>query len=158
VGWVADQVVADMRTSGDVFYEELGQVEMDSWSTGRVVLLGDAARCPSPLSGLGTSTAHVGAYVLAGELTRADGDHRAAFAAYEGLLRPYTAEAQQLAPGGVDGFLPRSRLMIALRMLSVRWMTRWPLRAVAARAFTNAEAISVPDWAISPSPVSPPAR
>ena len=36
---------------------------------GRSVLVGDAAYCASPLSGMGTGMAVVGAYVLAGELT-----------------------------------------------------------------------------------------
>lgn len=61
---------------------------MDRWSTGRVVLVGDAGYCPSPLTGMGTSLALVGAYVLAGELARHDGDHTRAFAAYERRMRP----------------------------------------------------------------------
>jgi 2-polyprenyl-6-methoxyphenol hydroxylase-like FAD-dependent oxidoreductase len=149
-GWHADQVLADMRNSTDVFYEELGQVRMDRWSTGRVVLLGDSAWCPTPLSGLGTSTALVGAYVLAGELAKAGGDHRAAFAAYESMLSAYVTQAQQLPPGGVSGFVPASRLMITLRMLTARWMTRWPLRNMVAKEFTKAEAITLPDYDLTP--------
>jgi 2-polyprenyl-6-methoxyphenol hydroxylase-like FAD-dependent oxidoreductase len=145
-GWVADQVVADLRDSTDLVVEELGQVRMDSWSTGRVVLLGDAAWCPSPLSGLGTSTALVGAYVLAGELARSGGDHRAAFAAYEDVMRPYIAQAQELPPGGVNGFVPSSRLSIALRVHAIRWMTRWPLRNLMAAQFGKADAITLPDY------------
>ena len=41
---------------------------MDSWSRGRVTLCGDAGYCASPLCGMGTSLALVGAYLLAGEL------------------------------------------------------------------------------------------
>ena len=40
---------------------------METWSEGRVTC-GDAGYCASPLSGMGTSLALVGAYVLAGEL------------------------------------------------------------------------------------------
>ena len=36
---------------------------MDGWSRGRVVLIGDAAYCGSPLGGNGSSMAMVGAYV-----------------------------------------------------------------------------------------------
>src|SRR5918997_1920475 len=75
-----------------------------------------------------TSTALVGAYVLAGELARSGGDHRAAFAAYEDVMRPYIAQAQELPPGGVNGFVPSSRLSIALRVWAVRMMNHWPLR------------------------------
>jgi len=41
---------------------------MDSWSSGRATLVGDAGYCASPLSGMGTALALVGPYVLAGEL------------------------------------------------------------------------------------------
>lgn len=41
---------------------------MAAWSSGRVALVGDAGYCASPLSGMGTSLALVGAYVLAGEV------------------------------------------------------------------------------------------
>ena len=41
-------------------------------ASGRVALVGDAGYCASPLSGMGTSLALVGAYLLAGELGPAD--------------------------------------------------------------------------------------
>lgn len=152
-GWVTDQVLADLAGSDDLVVEESGQVHMDAWSAGRVVLLGDAAWCSSPLSGLGTSAALVGAYVLAGELARAGGDHRAALAAYESVLRPYIRQAQQLPPGGVNGYLPRTRGAIALRARSVRWMTRWPLRSLLAAQFGKAESIALPDYPAAAPPV-----
>ncbi|MEU6926483.1 hypothetical protein [Streptomyces sp. NPDC046631] len=55
---------------------------MDTWSQGRVTLVGDAGYCPGPAVGGSTSLAVVGAYVLAGELARAGGDHERAFPAY----------------------------------------------------------------------------
>lgn len=145
-GWVTDRVLADLASSTDLVVEESGQVHVDAWSDGRVVLLGDAAWCSSPLSGLGTSTALVGAYVLAGELARAGGDHRAALAAYEAVLRPYVAQAQQLPPGGVAGFLPGTRAALALRLQVVRWMTRRPLRALVAGQFAKAGSLALPDY------------
>ena len=48
---------------------------MDTWSRGRVTLVGDAGYCPGPAVGGSTSLAVVGAYVLAGELAAAGGDH-----------------------------------------------------------------------------------
>lgn len=81
----------------------MAQIRVDHWSRGRVVLLGDAGYCPSPLSGQGTSLALVGAHVLAEELARPGADHRAAFARYEERLRPYAEINQALVtenPGG----------------------------------------------------------
>src|SRR5262249_33552173 len=112
----------------------------------------DAGYCPSPLSGLGTSLALVGAYVLAGELSRAGQDHGAAFRRYQECLRAYVAQAQELPGGGVRMFAPDSGLMIALRAASMRWMTRWPLRGLVAGQFTKADAIELPTYAFTAAP------
>ena len=52
----------------DFYFDAFAQVHMPTISQGRVTLVGDAGYCASPLSGMGTSLALVGAYVLAGEL------------------------------------------------------------------------------------------
>lgn len=62
----------------------------------RIVLLGDAAYCPSPMSGQGSSLALVGAYVLAGELANAKGDYKTAFQNYEQEMRPFIEANQEL--------------------------------------------------------------
>ncbi|MEV5570801.1 FAD-dependent monooxygenase [Spirillospora sp. NPDC052269] len=96
-GWELPRLVATMKDAPDFHFDAMAQIHMDSWSSGRVVLLGDAGYCGSPLSGQGTSMAMVGAYVLAGELKAARGDHEAAFAAYERELRGYVTANQELA-------------------------------------------------------------
>ncbi|MQY04767.1 FAD-dependent monooxygenase [Actinomadura macrotermitis] len=97
VGWELPRLLEYMKAAGDFHFDAMAQIHMDSWSTGRVVLLGDAGYCGSPLSGQGTSMAMVGAYVLAGELKAAGGDHEKAFAAYESELRGYVTANQELA-------------------------------------------------------------
>jgi hypothetical protein len=57
VGWETERVLADMWSSPGFFFDSISQVHLDRWSNGRVVLLGDAGWCPSPLSGLGTGLA-----------------------------------------------------------------------------------------------------
>jgi 2-polyprenyl-6-methoxyphenol hydroxylase-like FAD-dependent oxidoreductase len=96
-GWEMPRLMDTMWTAPDFHFDALAQIRMDSWSRGRVTLLGDAGYCGSPASGQGTSMALVGAYVLAGELHAADGDHTAAFAAYERELRGYVTDNQDLA-------------------------------------------------------------
>ena len=100
---------------------------MDRWSQGRSVLLGDAAYCASPLSGMGTGMAVVGAYVLAGELMEAGGDYQAAFRSYECLMRDFVKQCQQLADGGTDWFVPRTRfrLWLSNQMWRVLPYTPW---------------------------------
>ncbi|AKU98270.1 hypothetical protein AKJ09_04934 [Labilithrix luteola] len=146
VGWKAPKLVEAMRGASDFVLAELGQVRLDSWSRGRVVLLGDSAWCPSPLTGLGTSLAVVGAYVLAGELAAAHGDYRVAFPRYEALMRPYVKRNQELPPGGVKGFAPDTALSISMRAMSMRWMGRWPLRNLLAGQFNKAADFKLPDY------------
>ncbi|HTJ31684.1 MAG TPA: FAD-dependent monooxygenase [Dactylosporangium sp.] len=103
LGWEIPRLLEAMWTAPDFYFDAMAQVRLDSWSTGRVALVGDAGYCASPLSGQGTSLALVGGYVLAEELTKADADHRAAFAAYEERMRPFVVANQALAtenPGG----------------------------------------------------------
>ncbi|KAL5317553.1 hypothetical protein ACEPPN_014648 [Leptodophora sp. 'Broadleaf-Isolate-01'] len=69
-GWEAKRVLDGMDKAEDFYMQEIAQVKMSSWSKGRVVLLGDAGYCASPISGMGTSCAIVGAYVLAGEIAK----------------------------------------------------------------------------------------
>ncbi|MEV4612584.1 FAD-dependent monooxygenase [Kitasatospora sp. NPDC049258] len=145
-GWQVPRLVAAMRTAPDFFFESMGQVRLDGWTRGRVALLGDAGYCPTPLAGLGTSLALVGAYVLAGELAAAAGDHRVAFGRYDEVMRPYVRQAQQLPPGGAAGFAPSGALAIRLRAASMRSMNRWPMRNILAAQFAKAGDIALPDY------------
>ncbi|HZC27816.1 MAG TPA: FAD-dependent monooxygenase, partial [Actinopolymorphaceae bacterium] len=145
-GWKVDRLLASMRTATDFFFDSMGQVHLDGWTRGRVALVGDAGYCPTPITGLGTSLALVGAYVLAGELAAACGDHRAAFPRYEEIMRPYVTQAQELPPGGASGFAPANALGIWARNLSMRWMSRWPLRNLLAGQFAKAGDIALPDY------------
>jgi 2-polyprenyl-6-methoxyphenol hydroxylase-like FAD-dependent oxidoreductase len=96
-GAFVDRLLDETRGATDFYCDEAAQIIMDTWSRGRVVLVGDAAHCASPLSGQGTSLALLGAYVLAGELTAACGDHKRAFAGYESTLRNHVLDTQALA-------------------------------------------------------------
>ena len=81
------------------YFDSITQLQLDTWSRGRVTLVGDAGYCPGPAVGGSTSLAVLGAYVLAGELARADGDHARAFAAYErAMADPCAAAARSRAP------------------------------------------------------------
>ncbi|MFE6690161.1 FAD-dependent monooxygenase [Streptomyces sp. NPDC057743] len=96
-GWELPRALTYMWDAPDFHFDSMSQIRMASWSRGRVVLLGDAGYCGSPMTGQGTSLALIGAYVLAGELKAAGGDHVAAFAAYERELREHVAGTQQFA-------------------------------------------------------------
>lgn len=80
----------------ELYFDALSQVHMESWSAGRVALVGDAAWCASPASGAGAELALVGAYRLAQELVATDGDHRTAFARYQAGHRPLVRKRQRI--------------------------------------------------------------
>ncbi|WP_035839401.1 FAD-dependent monooxygenase [Kitasatospora azatica] len=146
LGWEVPRLLRAMRRSSDFFLDSMGQVRVDRPARGRVALVGDAGYCPTPLTGLGTSLALVGGYVLAGELVAAGGDHRVAFQRYDEVMRPYAKQAQELPPGGANGYAPGSALAIRMRAASMRAMSRWPMRPILAKQFAKAGAIALPDY------------
>jgi 2-polyprenyl-6-methoxyphenol hydroxylase-like FAD-dependent oxidoreductase len=152
VGWEAPRALGAMREVADFYFDLVAQVKMPRWTRGRVALVGDAGYSPSPVTGLGTSLALVGACVLAGELARSDGAYGTAFARYESVMRDYVKQCQELPPGGIQGMLPRTRPAIWMRNLSMRMMTHWPVRNLVAGMFNKADAIELEDYlAAAPS-------
>jgi len=146
VGWETPRVLAALERTPDLYLDAVGQVKMPRWSKGRIALVGDAAYCASPISGMGTSLGLCGAYVLAGELGR-HADHIEAFAAYEKLMRPYVAQAQ-----GVPRFAPRlasphSRLGIALGHAVLRLASLPGFKRVFGKILApKADAIELPGY------------
>ncbi|GGK22469.1 FAD-binding monooxygenase [Pilimelia terevasa] len=147
VGWAAPRILGALAADHDDFYlDRVGQVHAPRWTHGRVALTGDAAYCPSPISGMGTSLALTGAYVLAGELT-ARQDHAAAWGAYEALMRPYVRRAQQLPPGGPRLVNPVSGVGVSVLHTVMRLAASRVGRAVTARLFAPpADSIALPAY------------
>jgi 2-polyprenyl-6-methoxyphenol hydroxylase-like FAD-dependent oxidoreductase len=114
VGWEAPRLVEQMFAAPDLYFDSISRVDVPSWSRGRVALLGDAA-CGATLGGMGTGTAIVAAYVLAGELAAAGGDHRVAFARYERRLRSSAQRAQKGGDRTGHFLAPRTRWGAAVR-------------------------------------------
>lgn len=154
VGWRVPGLLAQMAGAPDFYFDTICQVHVDQWWRGRAVLVGDAGYCGSPLAGLGTSLSIVGAYVLAGELGARPDDPAAAFAAYQAEMKDYVAKALELPPGGVKGYAPSSALMIRLRDLSMRMMTRWPMRQLLAKQFQKSDGIVLKDYGLVNAPAA----
>ncbi|WP_043738014.1 FAD-dependent monooxygenase [Nocardia asiatica] len=96
LGWLAPRILAHLDDTPDFYLDQVAQVVMDRWSSGRVGLLGDAAFSSSPMSGQGTGLALVGAYLLAGELAAAEWDPEAGFAGYERRMRSFVEANQEI--------------------------------------------------------------
>lgn len=135
-GCEASRILRELPRLDDFYFDTIGQVKMDRWSKGRVTLVGDAAYCPSPLTGMGANVAIVGAYILAGELSRHQ-DYHEAFKQYEAWMRPYETKAQKIIPGTTRVALPNSSTMIALRNAVFGLVLRPFVTRFAAKLFIS---------------------
>lgn len=131
-GWEAPRLVAALDNDPDLYFDAVSQVRAPRWTRGRYALVGDAGYCPSPISGMGTTLALVGAYVLAGELARHPDDQQQAFTAYEQRLRLFVEEAQELPPGTPTLVYPSSRLGVAVLNKVAAVLASKPVAAVSA--------------------------
>ena len=114
-GWQSARFRAELNNTDDFYTCELAQIKMQQWYKGSVVLVGDAGYSPSVMTGMGTTASLVGAYVLAGELSKPGQDLKAALRSYDGTMRPFVTELQKIPGGGLMGpAWPSSRLAIWL--------------------------------------------
>jgi 2-polyprenyl-6-methoxyphenol hydroxylase-like FAD-dependent oxidoreductase len=124
MGWEVPALLEGMDAADDLYFDRVSQIHLPRWSSGRIGLLGDAAACPSLLAGEGTGLAMTEAYVLAGELDRADGDPERALAAYERRLRPFVEGKQKAALWLRGFFAPQTALGLGVRSFTVRALSR----------------------------------
>ena len=104
----ADCWLEELDRTPTFYFDSITQLQLDTWSRGRVTLVGDAGYCPGPAVGGSTSIAVLGAYVLAGELAQANGDYAQAFAAYEGEMADPVRRSHALARTTAKTIVPGS--------------------------------------------------
>ena len=129
IGWKCPEILAKIDSSSDFYFDPISQIKMDNWSKGRTTLVGDAADCPSLLSGKGSTLAMVGAYILAGELKLANGNYETAFKNYEDIFKPFISKKQKSAQGFAKSFIPKSNFGIwmrnqALKLISLSFISK----------------------------------
>jgi 2-polyprenyl-6-methoxyphenol hydroxylase-like FAD-dependent oxidoreductase len=122
-GWECPDILKAMETCSDLYFDSVSQIRMDTWSRGRVALIGDACFCPSLLAGQGSALAMTGAYVLAGELKKSDGDYHIAFRNYEQLFHPLIIRKQRAAERFSGSFAPKTKFGIFVRNQVIRLMS-----------------------------------
>jgi 2-polyprenyl-6-methoxyphenol hydroxylase-like FAD-dependent oxidoreductase len=121
LGWKVPAMLAHVDTEGDFYFDQANQIRMQRWSKGRIVLVGDAGYCVSPLAGMGGSMALIGAARLADALAHHPGDHAAAFNVYEAGLRPFVEEVQErAATTGMSMMFPADDAALAERNRQLR--------------------------------------
>jgi 2-polyprenyl-6-methoxyphenol hydroxylase-like FAD-dependent oxidoreductase len=113
VGGEVPGMLAELPGLDDFYLDSMSQVRMKAqYTAGRVALVGDSAY-GNTLGGVGTGLAVVGAYVLAGELALAGGDHTVAYTRYNEIMRRYAKIAGQSNAGRF--LAPRTALGIRAR-------------------------------------------
>jgi 2-polyprenyl-6-methoxyphenol hydroxylase-like FAD-dependent oxidoreductase len=133
-----------MATAPDLYLDSVSTIEPDSWSRGRITLLGDAGYCPSSLSGMGTGLAVVGAYVLAGELAQP----AATTARRSPGTRASCGPMWRAARGSAGLMVPSSRLGATFVQLNLRLLPllAWLRDLPAKMARRTATAITLPSY------------
>lgn len=139
-GWLEE--VADTPA---FYFDAISQLRMDRWSRRRVTLVGDAGYCPGPAVGGSTSLAVLGAYVLAGELARAGGDHLRAFAAYELQMREPVHLSRGFARGAAKSLIPASRAGVWALTRGARLVSMMPGTFSRALAELNTKGVRMHD-------------
>lgn len=131
-GWLAE-----LDRTPAFYFDSIIQLQLDTWSRGRVSLVGDAGYCPGPAVGGSTSIAVLGAYILAGELAAHGGDYTAAFAAYERQMADPVRRSRAFARGAARSIVPTSAAGVWALSFAGRLITRLPVGLTRAAAKLN---------------------
>ena len=134
-GEAAELVASFPDETEDLFYRDLSDLRCQSWSCGRVVLLGDSACSFLPTAGVGASMALESAAVLADELSRTNARFLPeAFALYE-KRRKKRSEAAQDDSHALAAWLSTSSAALAwTRDQFLRFSSGNSLAATVARS------------------------
>jgi 2-polyprenyl-6-methoxyphenol hydroxylase-like FAD-dependent oxidoreductase len=115
-GWEAQRILKGLDACKDFYMSRAAQVKLPVWhsSPHRTVLLGDAAHATF---GVGTSLAIIGAYYLAGEISKisSSGDVPKALEKFEEVFRKIYAKSEDLPKGFPQIAFPQTRWGMRVR-------------------------------------------
>jgi len=140
-----DRWLTEIDQTPAFYFDSITQLQLDNWSRGRVTLVGDAGYCPGPAVGGSTSLAVIGAYVLAGELARAGGDHQRAFAAYERQMAESVRRSRAFARGAAKTIIPGSRAAVWALSRGLQLVSLVPASITTALAKRNTKGVRMYD-------------
>jgi 2-polyprenyl-6-methoxyphenol hydroxylase-like FAD-dependent oxidoreductase len=149
VGWKTEVAIQEMMKSEDFYASEIIQVKLPSLYKGRFVLVGDAGFAAGPTGG-GTTLALAGAYYLAGEINKHQGDLAAGLNSYEEQMKPLIKDLQTippfvstiLAPQTAWGIWVRNNIFALIAWIGIAEYAQKYLGA----AFASSEAFPLPDY------------
>lgn len=121
LGWKTPAALQHVGADDDFYFDRINQIRMPTWSKGRVVLVGDAGYCVSPVAGMGGSMAIIGAGRIAQALERHGDDYAAAFRDYHDTLSPFVDDVQRrAAEDGMATIFPADDAEISQRDRKLR--------------------------------------
>lgn len=140
LGWECETILQALPHAEELYLDDVSQMRLAAWSQGRVALVGDAAFCPSLLAGQGSACAMAGAYVLAAELARAEGDYGTAFARYQARFKPFMDKLQKGVVWMGGWFAPKTTFGIKTRnlatnLMNARVLSKWSTKMFLGRGF-----------------------
>lgn len=138
---VVRYVLDGLEQAPEFLFDSVHQVRMPRWSTGRVVLVGDAAWCLNLYSGMGAASALRGGAALSQALRDDPDDLRAALTAWESGLRPSIRKHQRIARLKQQMFVPSGPVAEVVRSFVLRFAGASRARRFA-RAATAVQADS----------------
>ncbi|MGW5051277.1 FAD-dependent monooxygenase [Actinokineospora sp. NPDC004072] len=142
---MVDGWLGELDSGGAFYFDSITQLRMQTWSRGRVTLVGDAGYCPGPAVGGSTSLAVLGAYTLAGELAAAGGDPARAFPAYEQVMRGPVLDSRAFARGAAKSLIPTSRFGVWALVNGSRLVAALPGPVGRALAKLNTKGVRLHD-------------
>lgn len=140
-----DRWLQEVEHAPTFYFDAITQLELTNWSRGRATLVGDAGYCPGPAVGGSTSLAVYGAYVLAGEIANAGGDHVVAFPRYERTMMPSVLGSRSLARVNAKTLVPGNRWGVMALIGLARAVSVLPLGVTQALARLNRRGIRLYD-------------
>ncbi|HEV8410412.1 MAG TPA: FAD-dependent oxidoreductase [Gemmatimonadaceae bacterium] len=130
--WLAPAIIDQIGEATDLHYDAVAQIALPKWSVGRIVLVGDASHCVSPLGLQGASLAMLGARTLSQELANAGRDVVRGLHAYEKRMRPAVERAQVVGQRMANWVAPHTKIKLAARDFGIR-AANSPLGAAVVR-------------------------
>ncbi|RKF36845.1 hypothetical protein BCY89_04005 [Sphingobacterium siyangense] len=106
-GWKVPMLLEIMQNAKNFYFDQGCQIKMDSWTKGRVALIGDAAYAPGFPTGMGVTLALQGATVLADFIGKND-NIESAFDQYNNSFKDFVNALQATVYDGLAFLIPET--------------------------------------------------
>ncbi|NHN25269.1 FAD-binding monooxygenase [Flavobacterium jejuense] len=113
-GWKVTELKEALVKANHFYFDQGCQIKMETWTNGRVALIGDAGYAPAFPTGMGSTLAMQGATTLADALAENE-DYKIAFQKYNEMFRPTVDALQATVYNGLSFLLPETQETIDAR-------------------------------------------